>query len=76
MIGIAMGGGEGISVNGKFRVGTEKTMFAIPETGIGLVPDVGGGFFLPRMTGQMGMFLGLTGQRLKGWDCLGFPSCS
>ena len=76
MIGIAMGGGEGISVNGKFRVGTEKTVFAIPETGIGLVPDVGGGFFLPRMTGQMGMFLGLTGHRLKGWDCLGFPSCS
>ena len=40
------------------------------------VPDFGGGFFLPRMTGQMGMFLGLTGHRLKGLDCLGFPSCS
>ena len=76
MNGIAMGGGVGISVNGKFRVATEKTVFAMPETGIGLVPDVGGGFFLPRMTGQMGMFLGLTGHRLKGWDCLGFPSCS
>ena len=69
MIGIAMGGGVGISVNGKFRVATEKTVFAMPETGIGLVPDVGGGFFLPRMTGQMGMFLGLIRHRLKGWDC-------
>ena len=70
MNGIAMGGGVGISVNGKYRVATEKTVFAMPETGIGLVPDVGGGFFLPRMTGQLGMFLGLTGHRLKGWDCL------
>ena len=70
MNGIAMGGGVGISVNGKFRVATEKTVFAMPETGIGLVPDVGGGFFLPRMTGQLGTFLGLTGHRLKGWDCL------
>eukprot|EP00092_Neocalanus_flemingeri_P013457 GFUD01014511.1.p1 GENE.GFUD01014511.1~~GFUD01014511.1.p1 ORF type:complete len:287 (+),score=129.31 GFUD01014511.1:120-863(+) len=65
-----MGGGVGISVNGRFRVATERTVFAMPETGIGLVPDVGGGYFLPRMTGQLGMFLGLTGHRLKGWDCL------
>lgn len=70
MNGITMGGGVGISVNGKFRVATEKTVFAMPETGIGLVPDVGGGYFLPRMTGELGMFLGLTGHRLKGWDCL------
>jgi len=70
MNGITMGGGVGISVNGKYRVATEKTVFAMPETGIGLVPDVGGGYFLPRMTGQLGMFLGLTGHRLKGWDCL------
>jgi len=68
--GITMGGGVGISVNGRFRVATEKTVFAMPETGIGLVPDVGGGYFLPRMAGQLGMFLGLTGHRLKGWDCL------
>ena len=60
----------GISVNGKFRVATESTMFAMPECAIGLVPDVGGGFFLPRLPGQLGMFLGLTGHRLKGWDCL------
>jgi len=70
MNGITMGGGVGISVNGQYRVATEKTVFAMPETGIGLVPDVGGGYFLPRMTGQLGMFLGLTGHRLKGWDCL------
>ena len=68
--GITMGGGVGISVNGRFRVATERTVFAMPETGIGLVPDVGGGYFLPRMAGQLGMFLGLTGHRLKGWDCL------
>jgi len=70
MNGITMGGGVGISVNGKYRVATEKTVFAMPETGIGLVPDVGGGYFLPRMKGELGMFLGLTGHRLKGWDCL------
>merc|ERR1719228_706180 len=70
MNGITMGGGVGISVNGQYRVATEKTLFAMPETGIGLVPDVGGGYFLPRMTGELGMFLGLTGHRLKGWDCL------
>merc|ERR1719228_694538 len=68
--GITMGGGVGISVNAKLRVATEKTVFAMPETGIGLVPDVGGGYFLPRLPGHLGMFLGLTGHRLQGWDCL------
>ena len=70
MNGITMGGGVGISVNGRFRIATEKTVFAMPETGIGLIPDVGGGFFLPRLPGNLGMFLGLTGHRLKGWDCV------
>ena len=70
MNGITMGGGVGISVNGRFRIATEKTVFAMPETSIGLVPDVGGGYFLPRLKGSLGMFLGLTGHRLKGWDCL------
>ena len=70
MNGITMGGGVGVSVNGLFRIATERTVFAMPETGIGLIPDVGGGFFLPRLPGQLGMFLGLTGHRLKGWDCL------
>jgi len=67
--GITMGGGVGVSVNGKWRIATEKTVFAMPETAIGLIPDVGGGFFLPRLQGQLGMFLGITGHRLKGWDC-------
>ena len=67
--GITMGGGVGVSVNGKWRIATEKTVFAMPETAIGLIPDVGGGFFLPRLQGELGMFLGLTGHRLKGWDC-------
>jgi len=70
MNGITMGGGVGICVNGRYRVATEKSVFAMPENSIGLVPDVGGGFFLPRLSGELGMFLGLTGHRLKGWDCL------
>ncbi len=70
--GIVMGGGVGISVHGKYRVATEKTLFAMPETGIGLVPDVGGSYFLPRIPLKgLGMFLALSGHRLKGAsDCL------
>lgn len=67
--GIVMGGGVGISLHGKYRVATEKTLFAMPETGIGLFPDVGGGYFLPRMKySELGTFLGLTGHRLKSID--------
>ncbi|XP_073768410.1 3-hydroxyisobutyryl-CoA hydrolase, mitochondrial isoform X1 [Danio rerio] len=66
--GITMGGGVGLSVHGQFRVATEKTLFAMPETGIGLFPDVGGGYFLPRLQGKLGLFLALTGFRLKGRD--------
>ncbi|KFQ57733.1 hypothetical protein N334_07280, partial [Pelecanus crispus] len=68
--GITMGGGVGVSVHGHFRVATEKTVFAMPETAIGLFPDVGGGYFLPRLPGKIGYYLGLTGFRLKGRDVL------
>ncbi|KAL9848478.1 3-hydroxyisobutyryl-CoA hydrolase, mitochondrial isoform 1-T1 [Geothlypis trichas] len=68
--GITMGGGVGVSVHGHFRVATEKTVFAMPETAIGLFPDVGGGYFLPRLSGKIGYYLGLTGCRLKGRDVL------
>ncbi|KAI9197407.1 ClpP/crotonase-like domain-containing protein [Polychytrium aggregatum] len=64
--GITMGGGVGLSVHAPFRIATEKTLFAMPETSIGLIPDVGGSFFLPRLDGQIGTYLGLTGHRLKG----------
>uniref|UniRef100_A0A9J8C870 3-hydroxyisobutyryl-CoA hydrolase n=1 Tax=Cyprinus carpio carpio TaxID=630221 RepID=A0A9J8C870_CYPCA len=60
--------GVGLSIHGRFRVATEKTLFAMPETGIGLFPDVGGGYFLPRLQGKLGLFLALTGFRLKGRD--------
>ncbi|XP_074766719.1 3-hydroxyisobutyryl-CoA hydrolase, mitochondrial isoform X2 [Athene noctua] len=68
--GITMGGGVGLSVHGHFRVATERTLFAMPETAIGLFPDVGGGYFLPRLPGKIGCFLALTGFRLKGRDVL------
>jgi enoyl-CoA hydratase len=68
--GIAMGGGVGVSVNGGLRIATEATLFAMPETGIGMFPDVGGSYFLPRCPGEIGMYLGLTGARLKAADCI------
>ncbi|KAI0241564.1 3-hydroxyisobutyryl-CoA hydrolase [Massospora cicadina] len=66
--GITMGGGVGLSVHAPFRVATEKTQFAMPETSIGLFPDVGGSFFLPRLDGELGTYLGLTGHVLTGRD--------
>ena len=68
--GITMGGGVGISVHGAYRVATERTRLAMPETGIGFFPDVGGTWFLPRCPGAVGMYLGLTGALLTGADCL------
>jgi enoyl-CoA hydratase len=70
MDGITMGGGAGISVNGAYRVATENTIFAMPETGIGLFPDVGATRFLNRCPGQIGRYLGLTGARLSAADAL------
>ncbi|KAI8803654.1 ClpP/crotonase-like domain-containing protein [Cladochytrium replicatum] len=66
MNGITMGGGVGLSVHAPFRVATENTVFAMPETAIGLFPDVGGSFFLPRLDGELGTYLGITGKQLKG----------
>ena len=70
MDGITMGGGVGISQPAKFRVATENTRFAMPETGIGLFPDVGGGWFLGRLPGRIGQFLALTGAQIDGAECL------
>jgi enoyl-CoA hydratase len=69
MDGITMGGGVGISQPCKYRVATENTRFAMPETAIGLFPDVGGGWYLPRLPGRVGPFLALTGARLDGSEC-------
>lgn len=70
MDGVTMGGGVGISAPAALRIATERTAFAMPETAIGLFPDVGGGWHLPRLPGEIGMYLALTGARLKGADCM------
>ena len=69
--GIVMGGGVGISEPADVRIATERTTYAMPETGIGLYPEVGGGWFLPRLPGQTGVWIGLTGARLKAADTVG-----
>jgi len=69
MDGITMGGGVGISLPCTYRVATENTRFAMPETAIGLFPDVGGGWYLSRLPGRVGQFLALTGARLDGSEC-------
>ena len=68
--GIVMGGGVGISSHGSHRVMTEKALFAMPEVGIGFFPDIGGSFILSRLKGSYGMYLGLTGARIRVGDCL------
>lgn len=70
MDGVTMGGGVGLAMPARYRVDTERTTFAMPETGIGLFPDVGGGWFLPRLPCRSGYWLGLTGARLKAPDCI------
>lgn len=68
--GITMGGGVGISIHGSHRVATEQLLFAMPETGIGFFPDVGGTYFLPRLPGAIGFYLGLTGAKITTDDCV------
>jgi 3-hydroxyisobutyryl-CoA hydrolase len=76
MDGITMGGGVGLSVHAPFRIATERTVFAMPETTIGFFPDVGGSFFLPRLDGEVGTYLALTSERLKGVNALYVTSCA
>jgi len=68
MDGITMGGGVGVSLPCRYRIATENTKFAMPETGIGLFPDVGAGWYLSRLPGRIGQYLALTGQRLDGGE--------
>ena len=70
--GLVMGGGVGISRMGMLRLATERTVFAMPECGIGLIPDVGAGHFLPLLPGNLGLCLGLTGHRVGGWESAKF----
>ena len=69
MDGTVMGGGVGVSLPARYRIATERTRFAMPETGIGLFPDVGAGWFLPQLHGRVGLWLALTGARLAAADC-------
>ena len=70
MDGIVMGGGMGIAQGASHRIATERTKMAMPETGIGLFPDVGGGYFLSRCAGSLGEYLGLTGLLISGADAV------
>ena len=70
MDGVTMGGGVGLALPCDYRVATENTLFAMPEGAIGLFPDVGAGWYLPRLPGRIGQFLALTGARLDGAECL------
>jgi enoyl-CoA hydratase len=74
--GIVMGGGVGISLHGRYSVASEKYFFAMPETGIGLIPDVGVTYALAQLPDYVGMYLGMTGERLKAPDALAFGLCS
>jgi enoyl-CoA hydratase/carnithine racemase len=68
--GVVMGGGAGVSVHGRYRLADDDLAFAMPETGIGFVPDIGASYFLSRCPGEAGMYLGLTGIRIGLGDAL------
>jgi 3-hydroxyisobutyryl-CoA hydrolase len=70
LLWLSVGGGVGLSVNANFRIATENTVFAMPETKIGYCPDVGASFFLSRVDGEVGTYLALTGESIKGRDVL------
>lgn len=72
MDGVVMGGGAGLAMPARYRVSTERTLFAMPESAIGLFPDVGAGWWLPKLPGRAGLWLALTGARLGAADCLLF----
>jgi enoyl-CoA hydratase len=67
--GITMGGGVGISIHGSHRIATEQMVFAMPETTIGFYPDVGASYFLSRLPNEIGLYLGLTGEKIDYTDC-------
>ncbi|WP_085316837.1 enoyl-CoA hydratase/isomerase family protein [Derxia lacustris] len=77
MDGIVMGGGMGLAQGAALRIATERTRIAMPEVGIGFFPDVGGSWFLSRLPGALGLYLGLTGQRINGADAVycGLADC-
>ena len=70
--GVVMGGGVGLSIYGDYRIATESTKFAMPETSIGFFPDVGGSFFLSRLDNNIGKYLGLTGELIQSKDLINF----
>ncbi|MGF1660415.1 MAG: enoyl-CoA hydratase/isomerase family protein [Rubrimonas sp.] len=75
MDGVTMGGGAGVSVHGSHRIAGDRTLFAMPECGIGLFPDVGASWFLPRLPGETGMWMALTGARLGPADAVAAGLC-
>jgi enoyl-CoA hydratase len=76
MDGVTMGGGVGLSIYARHRVATERTLLAMPETGIGLFPDIGAGWFLLRLPGQTGLWMALTGARLRAADAVHLGLCT
>lgn len=70
MDGVVMGGGAGLAMPARYRISTERTLFAMPEAAIGLFPDVGAGWWLPKLPGKTGLWLALTGARIAAADCL------